>query len=93
MTVPHLIAFLAARGHAVDLYGLDTVEAITSVQRDWLAAHYRNVTIFRHGPARSIRGVLRGLLRGYPLQVGWFHNAGQIKAIRHGLGEVDLGYC
>jgi hypothetical protein len=29
MTVAHLIAFLAARGHAIDLYVLDTGEAIT----------------------------------------------------------------
>jgi glycosyltransferase involved in cell wall biosynthesis len=49
--------------------------------------------IFRHGLARSIRGVLRGLLRGHPLQVGWFHNAAQSAAIRRGIGDVDLGYC
>jgi glycosyltransferase involved in cell wall biosynthesis len=93
MTVAHLIAFLAARGHAVDLYALDNGEAITPDQRAWLADRCRTLRIFPHGLARRLWGVLRGLMRGHPLQVGWFLNDAQRRAVRAGLGECDLGYC
>jgi glycosyltransferase involved in cell wall biosynthesis len=93
MTVAHLIAFLSRRGHRVDLYGLDTGEAMSPAQRAWLEAHCRTVRLFPQGTLRSIAGVLSGLLRGRPLQVGWFLNRGQRAAVRRGMRDVDLGYC
>lgn len=93
MTVAHLIAFLAARGHQVDLYALDTGEGISDLQRDWLKTHCRTLTLIPHGKLANLWGVLRGLLRLWPLQVGWFLNSRQRRAIRAGLDKVDLGYC
>ena len=92
MTVAHLIAFLSARGHAVDLYALDSSETMNTEQQAWLSEHCRTVQLFPHGLARRLQGLIWGLLRGYPLQVGWFHNSSQTTALRHGLGEADIGY-
>ncbi len=93
MTVAHLIAFLSARGHAVDLYALDTGETMTPEQQTWLAQHCRAVRLFPHRLAHSLKGLVSGLVRGLPLQVGWFLNSGQIAALGDGLAEVDIGYC
>ena len=93
MTVAHLIAFLSARGHAIDLYGLDTGEAMTPEQQAWLAQHCRSVHVSAHGLARSLKGLILGLVRGLPLQVGWFLNTGQNAALRDGLADADIGYC
>lgn len=92
MTVAHLISFLAARGHAVDFYALDNGEEISAEHRAWIDDVCRTVSIFPHGPGRRLMGVLGGLLRGLPLQVGWFFNAAQTRAVRDGLQNVDIGY-
>ncbi len=93
MTVAHLIAFLAARGHAVDLYALDNGEPITPDQRAWLADHCRAVRVFPHGLGRRLLGTLGGLIRGLPLQVGWFLNNAQLSEVRVGISTCDIGYC
>lgn len=92
MTVAHLISFLAARGHAVDFYALDNGEEISAEHRAWIEEVCREVRIFPHGPVRRLLGVAAGLLRGRPLQVGWFSNAAQTRAVRAGLQNVDIGY-
>jgi polysaccharide biosynthesis protein PslH len=95
MTVAHLIAFLAGRGHTVDLWTLDNGEAITPEQRAWLERHCRRVTIFRHGRLRRLLGAGRGLLAGVPLQCGWFGNPRQTAAVRAACaaGEYDVAYA
>jgi glycosyltransferase involved in cell wall biosynthesis len=93
MTVAHLIAFLAARGHAIDLYTLDNGEPISAEQRAWLNARCRSVHIFPQRMVRRLLGLVAGLLRGLPLQVGWFLNAAQSAALARGIGDCDLGYC
>jgi len=92
MTVAHLISFFAARGHNVDFYALDNGEEIGPAHRQWLEDVCRSVHIFPHGPVRRLMGVMRGLLRGWPLQVGLFSNAAQTRAVREGLADVDIGY-
>lgn len=93
MTVANLIAFLAARGHAIDLYVLDNGEKITPEQRGWLAQRCRAIHVFPHGLGRRLGGMLRGLARGLPLQVGWFLDDAQSAAVRAGIADCDLGYC
>jgi polysaccharide biosynthesis protein PslH len=92
MTVAHLISFLAARGHSVDFYALDNGEEISADHLAWIEDVCRDVHVFPHGPVRRVMGVLRGLLRGLPLQIGWFSNAAQNRALRVGLQNVDIGY-
>lgn len=95
MTVAHLLAFLARRGHTVDLWTLDNGEPITPVQRSWLDRHCREVRTFRHGRLRRLLGAVRGLLSGLPLQCGWFTNALQTAAVREACaaGDYDLAYA
>jgi glycosyltransferase involved in cell wall biosynthesis len=93
MTVAHLIAFLAARGHAIDLYALDSAEPMTANQRAWLANQCRQVHLIPHALWRRVAGIAIGLMNGYPLQVGWFLNSAQRKAVRAGMATTDLGYC
>lgn len=94
MTVAHLIAFLARRGHTVDLWTLENGETITAEQRAWLARHCRRVETFEHGMLRRLLGTGRGLLAGLPLQCGWFANARQQAAVRQACagGDYDLVY-
>lgn len=92
MTVAHLISFLAARGHSIDFYALDNGEEIGDEHVAWLEEVCRTVRIFPHGPLRRLTGAAVGLMRGLPLQVGWFSNAAQTRAVRNGLGKVDIGY-
>lgn len=92
MTVAHLISFLAARGHAVDFYALDNGEEISAEHRAWIETVCRNVRVFPHGPVKRLMGVVGGLMRGLPLQVGWFSNVAQSRAVRDGLRNVDIGY-
>jgi polysaccharide biosynthesis protein PslH len=95
MTVAHLIAFLARRGHTVDLWTLDNGEAITPEQRAWLERHCRRVETFRHGRLRQLLGAARSLLVGLPLQCGWFANPWQTAAVRAACagGAYDLAYA
>jgi glycosyltransferase involved in cell wall biosynthesis len=92
MTVAHLIAFLSARGHAVDLYALDTGEPLTPEQEAWLSQHCRAVRLFPQSLFRRLWGLVSGLVQRHPLQVGWFSNAAQNEAVRDGLSKVDIGY-
>jgi polysaccharide biosynthesis protein PslH len=92
MTVAHLISFLSARGHEIDLYGLDIGEPMTDRQQAWLEERCRSVHLKPHGFLRSAFGALFGLLKGFPLQVGWFLNSAQRNAVAVGIKDVDIGY-
>ncbi|HEX2527210.1 MAG TPA: glycosyltransferase [Geminicoccus sp.] len=95
MTVAHLIAFLKARGHQVDLLTLDDGEALKPEHESWLKAHCRKLTILPQGKRRSLIGMAQGLAKKLPLQVGWFSNPQQREAVRDILakGEADVVYC
>ena len=96
MTVAHLLAFLAARGHQVDLYSLYEDAGPTPDQRHWIAERCRELVLSRQARWRRLAGVLVGLARGLPLQVGWFENTGQRRTLRRnalaGRYEVIYGY-
>lgn len=74
LTVAHLISFLAARGHDVDLYTLDMQGKLSGTQREWLERNCRKLRIYRHGPVRIVRGLIAGLFRREPVQVAMFRN-------------------
>jgi hypothetical protein len=82
LTVAHLISFLAARGHALDLFTLDTGEKPTPEQRAWLDQRCRQLLVFRQPTAYSILGLMRAVAVGKPMQVGWFTNRAHIHAVR-----------
>lgn len=80
MTVAHLLAFLAARGHRIDLFSL--VDRRPGPWLPWVAARCMRVEVFRQPRWRRLLGVAGALLRGQPLQVGWFANRRQRRAVR-----------
>ena len=84
-TVAHLLAYLSARGHAIDLFTLDTHEKTTDGMRQWLSERCRRVSVVPHGTVASLCGAVWALLRGKPLQVGWFTNGRQIEIVRRAL--------
>lgn len=94
LTVAHLIAFLFERGHTVDLFALDTGERVTAEQRRWLEQRCGRVLTFRQRPAWSLIAAGLALLRGLPLQVGWFTNRRQAAAVRRALKTdgYDVAY-
>lgn len=95
LTVAHLISFLAARGHALDLFTLDTGEKLTPEQRAWLDQRCRQILVFRQPTARSILGVIGAVAVGKPMQVGWFTNRSHIHAIRQAISfrQYDVAYA
>jgi glycosyltransferase involved in cell wall biosynthesis len=95
LTVAHLISFLAARGHAVDLYTLHFGGEMVDRQSEWLRSACRKANIYKHGLPAMLGGAIRALFKGQPLQVGIFHNrrlAGELKAAA-AVGEYDILYC
>lgn len=95
MTVAHLIDYLGARGHQVDLFVLDNGEEITPQQRRWLEWRCSRVVVTPHGLVRRFWGLGVGIVRRWPLQVGWFHNRRQVRAVRQAIATnaYDLVYC
>ncbi len=94
LTVAHLMAFLAARGHSIDLYTLDMQGELSVLQRDWLAGTCRTLRIYRQGLARILSGLASGLCRGEPAQVAMFRNGALQRDLAAAIdtGEYDLVY-
>ena len=95
LTVAHLISFLAARGHALDLFTLDTGEEPTREQIAWLDQRCRQLLVFRQPKGRSIFGLIGALAVGKPMQVGWFTNRAHIHAVREAISrrQYDVAYA
>ncbi len=85
MTVAHLISYFSARGHAVDLFTLDTGESLTQGQRNWLESNCRRIDVAPQGILRSLAGSALALLQGKPLQIGWFTNRRQRERVREAI--------
>lgn len=94
MTVAHLISYLSARGHDVDLFTLDTGEPVSPEQLNWLRSRCREIVTFRQSPISSIVSCLVAMLRQRPMQVGWFTNPSQISAVHRAIAErhYDIAY-
>ena len=95
VTVAHMISFLAARGHALDLFTLDTGEKLTPEQMAWLDQRCRQLLVFRQPAARSILGLIGAVAVGKPMQVGWFTNRAHIHAVRQAISfrRYDVAYA
>lgn len=78
LTVAHLLEFLAARGHIVDFVSL--LPPGSQLQPDhasWLASRCRRAILLPHGRLSVLAGLVRGVLRGWPGQIGYFTNRRQ----------------
>ena len=96
MTVAHLLNFLFARGHNVDLYSLYEGIPPSVEQHEWVRRRCRDVTVFHQPGWRKLAGASASLLRGLPLQIGYFDNARLKRSLRraaHGRRhDVLYGY-
>jgi glycosyltransferase involved in cell wall biosynthesis len=88
-TVAHLIEFLAARGHEIDLYTLAGEEPVTEGARRWLSDRCRIISITMKSKARSILDGAFAALRGRPMQVGYFWSMRQARALADGMRRRD----
>lgn len=95
MTVAHLISFLAARGHAVDLYTLAVDGQLSSEQAQWLGQACRSVRIYRQPWRARLVGLLLGIVSLAPLQVSIFRNSALRRELAAAIdsGEYDIVYC
>lgn len=95
MTVAHLISFLAARGHQVDLYTLAVDGRLDGAQEQWLHRACRTVRIYQQPWHAKLAGLGVGLLRLQPLQVSIFRNPGLRRDLEDAIGsdEYDVVYC
>jgi len=92
ITVAHWIAFLAARGHAIELFALTEDSAARPKEMAWLHRHCTAVHLFPRSRWRSVLGAVAGWLRGRPLQVGYFDDRAQAKAIQSAAKRFDAVY-
>jgi glycosyltransferase involved in cell wall biosynthesis len=94
LTIAHLLSYLKERGHSVDFYTLQVGGGMTREQDRWLSQTCQTVRIYRHGWWQKTTGLVAGLSRLLPLQVGLFIN----RAMRDDLdlaterGDYDVVY-
>lgn len=96
LTVAHLLEFLAARGHRVDLVTLLAKgEALRPEHRQWLEARCRSVRLIEHGKLAALWQGIAGWLRGWPLQIGYLRVPAQLAAVREAAAgrHYDLAYA
>lgn len=87
MTVAHLLAFLHARGHEVDLFYIDTGAEASEADRDWLARHTRRSQSFVMDRLSALCGLRRVITNLVPFQVGLFSNPQQRSAVREAVAK------
>jgi polysaccharide biosynthesis protein PslH len=95
ITVAHLLSFLAARGHAVDLYTLAVDGELSGEQSRWLERTCNSVRIYDQSRIAKLVGLMLGMVSLSPLQVGIFRNTRLRRdlAAAVSVGEYDVVYC
>lgn len=94
LTVAHLIEFLSARGHEVDLYAVNAGGRRDDAETAWLNERCRNVYFYEHSVGAIISGLSKVLFRKIPIQVGLFTHGDQARDIRAAAkgGKYDIVY-
>jgi polysaccharide biosynthesis protein PslH len=94
MTVAHLLAFLKARGHIVDLFCIKTGAVSSAADEDWLRRTCRTVRFYKHDWRAFVRAPMFAAFRAVPLQVGLFSHPQQRKEVRNEVmaGNYDIVY-
>lgn len=94
MTVAHLLSFLKARGHAVDLYCVNTGASASDEDLAWLHEACREVHLYRFGKISSTARAIFGAFKKQPLQVGLFSHPEQRRDVRSRIatGDYDIVY-
>lgn len=95
MTVAHLISFLSARGHLVDLYTLAVDGELTAEQAQWLERVCQTVRIYPQPWRAKLAGLALGLMSLLPLQISIFRNSKLKRDLARAIhsDEYDIVYC
>jgi glycosyltransferase involved in cell wall biosynthesis len=97
LTVSHLLEFLHARGHEVDLLTLTSPgHRFQAGHQAWLESRCRRVMTVELGKAEGLREAALGLARGWPFQIGYLlsrRQLGQAAAWAREGGGYDLAYA
>jgi len=88
MTVAHLLSFLKARDHVVDLYCINTGGVADKADLEWLNGACREVYLYHYGATNIARAVW-GAMRKLPIQVGLFTQARQRRDLRKRIANSD----
>lgn len=95
ITVAHLIEFLSARGHQVDLFCFDGDaqangdNALTKADLSWLEKRCNKVTYVHRSRVGALSGAISALLKQQPLQVGWLTSTRLAKALSAALSDTQ----
>jgi glycosyltransferase involved in cell wall biosynthesis len=92
LTVSHLLAFLKARGHAVDLYCINTGAKAEERHLSWLRDHCEEVYLYPLRWWTVFKALLLGLTGRMPFQVGLFSDGQQRKDIVSRASRYDVIY-
>jgi glycosyltransferase involved in cell wall biosynthesis len=87
MTVAHLLSFLKARGHSVDLYCFSAGGVADREDLEWLEATCQNVFLYKHGPMNLAGALVRTVSSGIPLQVSLFSSTRQRYDLESRIGK------
>lgn len=101
ITVAHLIEFLSARGHQVDLFCFDgdaqgnSDNAFTEADLVWLEERCTKVTYVHRSRAGALLGAFAALMSRQPLQVGWLTSTRLAKELAAALSgtQYDVLYA
>lgn len=96
LTVSHLLEFLHARGHKVDLVTLqDGGQRLRPEHRAWLESRCRRLVLVPHEWKRRVPQGALAWLRGRPFQIGLFESEAQVLAARElaAGNRYDMAYA
>ncbi len=96
LTVSHLLEFLHARGHVVDLVTLsEPGHSLRPEHQAWLESRCRSVELIPHSLKRSVPRAMRGWLSGWPLQIGLLLSPAQLARVRELVAgrRYDMAYA
>jgi glycosyltransferase involved in cell wall biosynthesis len=94
LTVAHLLAFLKARNHEVDLYTIDAGGSPDAEDMAWLERTCRSVRFYPHDKASIVSGLVKVPFGLRPTQVALFSHPRQRADVMAaaGRGDYDIVY-
>ena len=96
LTVAHLLEFLHARGHDVDFVSIiGKGQGLRPEHLAWLESRCRSVRFIEQHRLAGLWQAGLGLLRGWPLQIGYLYVPGQLGAAKAvaSTTDYDLAYA
>jgi polysaccharide biosynthesis protein PslH len=96
LTVAHLLEFLHARGHTVDLVSITGQgQRLQPAHQAWLESRCRSVHFIEQHRLAGLWQAGFGFVRGWPLQIGYLYVPAQIAVAKEvaSTNDYDLAYA